>query len=155
MGLNIVIMQGRLGTDPVIYQGSSEKGDYLYARFRLAVPRDYRDKDGAKVTDFKNCEATGQTAKFIQDYYHKGDLVVVVGSWYTKDYIKDGEKRNYDYLSVHHTYPSMLKGYEKPLEENLADTRKMDVEHMESIAESAYEENDIPPLPAEYQNIFK
>lgn len=155
MGLNIVIQQGRLVADPVIYSGTSEKGDYIYARFRLAVPRDYKEKDGTKITDFKTCEATGQNAKFIQEYYRKGDLVVVVGSWYTKDHKKNGEKRNYDYLSVQHTYPSMLKGAEKPLEENLADTKKLGTMVLELDEGHSYDMDELPPLPEEYQKMFK
>lgn len=156
MGLNLVILQGRLVADPVIYQGTSEKGDYIYARFRLAVSRDYKDKDGNKITDFKTCEAVGQAARFIQEYYHKADVVVVVGSWYTKDYLKDGEKRSYDYLSVQHTYPSLLRGYEKNMEENLADTKKLGLEVSDKVENDAeLGVDDIPPLPDEFQRIFK
>lgn len=155
--LNIVIQQGRLVAEPNIYKGASEKGEYIYARFRIAVARDYKDRDGNKKSDFKNCEAVGQTAKFVEEFYHKGDTVIVVGPWYTKEYTKDNEKRSYDYISVSNTYPSNLKGQEKAIIENLADTRKMESGQIKEVDPDyvPYDEADIPPLPEEYQHIFK
>ena len=162
MGLNYTVQQGRLTTEPKIYRGSTDKGDYIYAHFRIAVSRDYRNSDGSRITDFKNCEAFGQVARFIEEFYHTGDLVIVAGSWYTKEYEKDGVKRNHDYISVHNTYPSRLRGREKPIEKNLADTiNEAFVPDTPVVPEPEVQEDipldleQFPTLPEEYHQMFR
>lgn len=109
MSLNMVIQKGRLVADPTVRSVRTETGEVLLAKFRIAVPRDYKDKHGNEITDFRNCEASGHNANFIQQYYHKGDTVEVLGSWYSTPYEKDGVKRTYEYIQIYKTYPIYLK----------------------------------------------
>ena len=63
--------------------------------FRVGVQRRFKDKaTGQKVADFINVVAWRQTADFVRQYIHKGDLVVVDGEIQTRSYdAQDGSKR--------------------------------------------------------------
>lgn len=64
-------------------------------KFRLAVQRRFKDKTtGQKKADFVNVVAWRNTADFIRQYIHKGDLVVVDGELQSRNYdAQDGTKR--------------------------------------------------------------
>ena len=55
-------------------------------RFTLAIDRPFKDKDGNKITDFIPCQAWRQSADFIQQYIHKGDMVSIVGELHSEKY---------------------------------------------------------------------
>ena len=63
--------------------------------FRVGVTRRFKDKaTGQKVSDFITVVAWRNTAEFVRQYIHKGDLVVVDGEIRTRSYeAKDGTKR--------------------------------------------------------------
>ena len=63
--------------------------------FRVGVQRRFKDTmTGQKVADFINVVAWRQTADFVRQYIHKGDLVVVDGEIQTRSYdAQDGTKR--------------------------------------------------------------
>ena len=85
--LNTVIMMGRITRDLVLrYTGS----DVPVASFTIAVDRDGK---GAE-TDFIECVAWRKTAEFVQQYFSKGSLIVVVGRLQIREWTdKDGNKR--------------------------------------------------------------
>ena len=62
-----------------------------YCRFTIAVRRDYKNQEGNYDNDFIRCVAFNQTAKFISNYFKKGDLISIEGSITTSKYEKDGK----------------------------------------------------------------
>lgn len=89
--MNIVILHGRLTTDPTIRQSNSGKA---IAGFSVAVDG-FKDKDGIKQTDFIRCTAFGRTAEMMQRYWTKGKEIALEGSLRQNDYTdKDGTKHN-------------------------------------------------------------
>jgi len=63
--------------------------------FRVGVQRRFKDKQtGQKVAGFISVVAWRNTAEFVRQYIHKGDLVVVDGEIQTRSYeAQDGTKR--------------------------------------------------------------
>lgn len=84
--MNTVILLGRFTQDPEVRYMNNED-QTAFVNFTIAVNRDY---DGEKA-DFIRCKAFGKTAEIIGDYLHKGDPVLISGSWETGSYEdKDG-----------------------------------------------------------------
>ncbi|OJY94448.1 MAG: hypothetical protein BGP25_05510 [Lysobacterales bacterium 63-13] len=85
--VNKAILLGNVGSDPKIGNG--------VARFRLATNRVWRDKDGVKQerTTWTTCVAFGKLADIVGDYVKKGAAVHVIGYADTREYEKDGQKR--------------------------------------------------------------
>lgn len=89
--LNKVILMGRMAVDPELRHTRSGTP---VASFRLAVDRDFKDKDGASQTDWLDCVAWKGTAEFISRYFSKGRMVAVEGSIQIRDWTdKEGNKR--------------------------------------------------------------
>ena len=62
--------------------------------FEIAVDRKYVAADGNRTTDFIPCVAWKKTAEFLSKYFHKGDMVGLIGSMQTRTYDdKNGNKR--------------------------------------------------------------
>lgn len=83
--LNKVVLQGRLTKDPEVRYTS--ENNIPIARFTLAVDRRKKGE-----TDFINCTAWNKTAEFINNYFTKGKMAVIVGRIQTGSYEKDGHK---------------------------------------------------------------
>ena len=81
--MNIFCAVGRL-TSSLEYK-KTPNGTSL-VRFTLAVDRQFKDKDGNKITDFIPCQAWRQTADFMQQYIHKGDMVSITGEFHSERY---------------------------------------------------------------------
>ena len=62
-------------------------------QFQLAVPRDYRDQDGFRQTDFIHVKAHGKLAEQCVSWLHKGSKVAVLGDLETFP-DKDPEQHN-------------------------------------------------------------
>ena len=85
--LNKIIMQGRLTRDPEMRRTGTGTA---VASFTLAVDRDFGDKE----TDFIECVAWKNTAEFVDKYFSKGRMAVVVGRLQIRSWNdKDGNKR--------------------------------------------------------------
>lgn len=85
--LNKVILMGRLVADPELRMSQSNKE---VMSFKIAVNRRF-DKD---KTDFISCVAWGNTAKFIHNYFKKGQMINAVGAMQTREWeTPDGSKR--------------------------------------------------------------
>lgn len=82
--MNQVILTGRLTKDPELRQTQSNKA---VCTFTLAV-QETKDK-----ANFINCVAWEKTAENISHFFFKGNPIMVVGSWETRTYEKDGQKR--------------------------------------------------------------
>ena len=62
--------------------------------FRVAVERNYADKDGNRQADFFDVVAWRGTAEFVCRYFGKGSLVMVEGQLQSRTYqTKDGSNR--------------------------------------------------------------
>lgn len=84
--MNKVLLIGRLTRDADLSQSGS-----TYAKFTLAVNRQFKDKDGSKKADFINCVAFGKTAEVLAQYTQKGSQIGVEGSLQVSNYKdKDG-----------------------------------------------------------------
>lgn len=89
--LNKVLLQGRFATDPELRH---TQNGVAVATFRLAVSRDFKDKDGEKKADFISVVCWRGTAEFVSRFFHKGSLAVVDGRLQVRDYTdRDGNKR--------------------------------------------------------------
>lgn len=90
--LNKIFLTGRLTADPELRHTPS---NVPVATFRLAVDRDFKDKDtGEKKADFINVVAWRQTGEFVSKYFSKGRMAIVEGRLQMRDYTdKEGNKR--------------------------------------------------------------
>lgn len=91
MGLNRVILHGRLVADPSIHHTPS---GVAVSDFRIAVDRDYKDKEtGERGADFINVVVWRSTAEFVAKHFAKGSPVLVEGRLQNKEYTdKEGVK---------------------------------------------------------------
>ena len=88
--LNMITIQGRLVADPEMKKIPS--GTHLIS-MTVACERP-RNKDGDKVTDFIPCIAWAKNADFIQQYFHKGDMLIIQGRLQSRNYeTQDGQRR--------------------------------------------------------------
>lgn len=88
--MNKCELVGRLTKEPEIKLTQNQT---TYCNFTLAVDRRFKDAAGQRQTDFINCVAWKQTATFIQQYFHKGHRIGIVGSIQTRSYTdNDGAK---------------------------------------------------------------
>ena len=81
--MNSVTISGRLTSDVEVRKTQS---GLSVASFTVAVQK---DKEHA---DFINCVAWRQSADFLGQYSHKGDMVGAMGRLQTRDYERDGQK---------------------------------------------------------------
>lgn len=89
--LNRIVIMGRLGHEPEVRYTQSGKP---VASFSLAVDRDFKDKaSGERATDWIDVVAWDAKAKFVQQYFHKGQQAVVEGRLQIRDYTgRDGTR---------------------------------------------------------------
>lgn len=90
--MNEIILSGRLVAAPEVKSvdfGEDTTGNIC--KFRLAVNRAYKKRDGSVPTDFFFCEVNQRTSagKFVDQYCGKGDLVAVIGSVENFSYTDD------------------------------------------------------------------
>ena len=90
--LNKIILMGRLGRDPEVRY---TQGGTPVASFSLAVDRDFADQaTGKRPTDWIDVVAWSARAKFVQQYFRKGQLAVVEGRLQIRDWTdREGNKR--------------------------------------------------------------
>lgn len=114
--MNAVCIMGRIATD--IELRHTQNG-VATSTFRVAVDRDFKDRDGNKKTDFLNVVCWRGTAEFISKYMGKGRLVGVTGRLQVREYTdKDGNKRTVTEIVADNVYFGDSKREEKPLAEN-------------------------------------
>ena len=87
--LNKVILTGRLTTTPELKKTSS---DVSVTSFSVAVQRQYKSPDGTYPTDFINIVAWRNTAEFINNYFKKGQEIIIEGHMVTEQW-EDGEEK--------------------------------------------------------------
>jgi len=77
---NQVVLVGRLGKDPELAHTKSGKA---IAKFSIATTRGFGDKE---ETDWNNVLCWEKTAEAVNNYLHKGSLVLVSGRLQTRKY---------------------------------------------------------------------
>ncbi|OUP49318.1 single-stranded DNA-binding protein [Butyricicoccus pullicaecorum] len=88
--LNKVILMGRLVCDPE----RKYIGDRKVANFTLAVDRGRKNANGEREADFIDCAAWGSSAEFVQKWFAKGMMAIVVGRIQTRHWEdRNGNKR--------------------------------------------------------------
>lgn len=101
--LNKTFIQGRFVSDPELRH---TQNNVAVATFRLAVERDFKDKDsGERKADFINVVAWRQTGEFVSRYFSKGRMAIVEGKLQTRDYTdRDGNRRYATEVIADHVY---------------------------------------------------
>ncbi|MGN1033683.1 MAG: single-stranded DNA-binding protein [Intestinibacter sp.] len=112
--MNSVNLVGRLTSDPELkYVGD----DKALCKFCIAVSRDYKNKDGAILTDFINIDLWGKRAEVFCQYASKGSLIAIEGSLRIEKYsTKEGENRTA--AKIHANNFHFLGSKNKPSESN-------------------------------------
>lgn len=88
--LNKVILMGRFARDPEC----KYIGDRTVANFTLAVDRGRKNANGEREADFIDCAAWGSSAEFVQKWFAKGMMAIVVGRIQTRHWEdRNGNKR--------------------------------------------------------------
>ena len=88
--LNQIVLIGRLVKD--IEVKSLTSGVHVTS-FNLAVQRNFKNKNNENETDFINCVAFGNTAKLLNQYCFKGQLINVVGRLQIRSWESDQGRR--------------------------------------------------------------
>ena len=135
--MNIVTLIGRLTRDVELsYMPNTGTAK---ADFALAVPRDFKNKDGEKEVDFIPVEFMGKKAENIAKYIEKGSLVAVQGNLRIDRYTdKQGNKR---------TYTKVCGNSIQSLNNKLANTSEQNNRFVPSFDTSdfqAVEDDDVP-----------
>ena len=92
--MNKVILMGRLTRDAEVRYSQGDNSTAT-ARFSVAVNRKFKNAEGNYEADFINCVSFNKTAEFVEKYFHKGDMIALVGRIQTGSYTnKDGVKIN-------------------------------------------------------------
>ena len=90
--MNKVILLGRMTKDPEVRYTQGDNS-IATARFSVAINRKTKNAEGNYDADFINCVSFGKTSEFIEKYFHKGDMIALVGRIQTGSYTnKDGVK---------------------------------------------------------------
>lgn len=114
--LNQVVLLGRLTASPELRHTQS---GVAVTTFRLAVDRDFKDKDGEKKADFLPVVCWRGTAEFVARYFSKGRLVAVCGRLQVREYTdKDGNKRSITEIVADNVYFGDAKREQKPLDQD-------------------------------------
>ena len=91
--MNRVILQGHLTRDVELRFAASESSTAI-ARFSVAINR-RTSADGNRQADFPNCVAFGKTAEAIEQYFKKGDGILLEGHLQTGSYTNQAGQKVY------------------------------------------------------------
>lgn len=92
--MNKVILIGNMCKDNDIRQMPNGK---IVVNNTIAVKRNFKNSDGNYESDFVNLVIFEPSAKFVEKYISKGDMVAVTGRWQHRTYKgSDGSNRYVD-----------------------------------------------------------
>lgn len=80
--MNTVCLIGRLVREP---ESRATENGSISLPFTIAVSRNDKNRN----TDFIDCQAWNNTAKFICQYFHKGDPITIIGKIQTRVWEKE------------------------------------------------------------------
>lgn len=87
--INKVILMGRLTRDPELrHTGSGTP----VCNFTVAISNGYGEE---QTTDFINCIAWNKSAEFVEKYFTKGRMIIVIGRIQTRTWEGQDGKKNY------------------------------------------------------------
>lgn len=87
--INKAILMGRLTRDPELrHTGNGTP----VCSFSIAIDNGYGEN---RSTDFINCVAWNKTAEFVEKYFTKGRMIIVVGRIQTRTWEGQDGKKNY------------------------------------------------------------
>ena len=117
--LNKCFLQGRLTGDPDLRH---TQNGVAVATFRLAVNRDFKDKDGERKADFISIVCWRGTAEFVSRFFAKGSMAVVDGRLQVREYTdKDGNRRYATEVIAENVYFSESRKRDDVMQETPAD----------------------------------
>lgn len=87
--INKAILMGRLTRDPELRHTNS---GVAVCSFSIAIDNGYGEN---RTTDFINCVAWNRTAEFVEKYFSKGRMIIVVGRIQTRTWEGQDGKKNY------------------------------------------------------------
>ena len=97
--MNKCVVIGRLVADPE----AKYIGETAVSNFRIAVNRDFKNKDGNYDADFFSVSAFGKTAEMVTKYLTKGRQIAIEARLQSRTYeAQDGSKRNVVELVAQH-----------------------------------------------------
>lgn len=100
--LNSVVLMGRMTKDPELRR--TESG-IAVASFSLACERDYASQNGERETDFIDVVCWRNSAEFVDKYFEKGMMTVVIGRLQIRGWTgKDGNERRSAEILADHVY---------------------------------------------------
>ncbi len=140
--VNKVIIVGRLGRDP---ESRFSGGGMDISNFSLATER---VKKGDKVTTWHRCTAFDKTAKVINQYATKGQMLYVEGSIDHEEYTdKDGAKKTSTTILVSQVQllsPRQDGGGERPAQREEYREQRPAARPAQRQAPDAFDSDDIP-----------
>ena len=89
--INRVVLMGRLCAETEQRKKSSR---HKVCNLSIAVQRNYAPQGGERATDFINIVVWRQQAKFVSNYFHKGNMIAIDGRIETRSYTdRNNQKR--------------------------------------------------------------
>ena len=111
--LNHIDIMGRIAADP---QLKTSKNGVSYVTFPIACDRDF----GEKKADFFRIKAWRQTAEFVNNYFHKGQMIVISGRLQINDWTDaEGNKAKLPEIEAERVYFGSSAQTETPKFEQL------------------------------------
>lgn len=129
--LSLTTIHGRLTADPIFKKTPSGKN---CAVFNIATDRDYKDKNGKKVTDFNHVVTWGGVANAAKNLCKKGTGVIIVGRYQSYDKETSEGKIRLTSLNAHQIY--VIQNFKETSFEDMGK-----VEEAEAATEEEYKIN--------------
>ena len=141
MGMNKVIIMGRLVRDPEIRTAQSGT---TFAKFVVAVEREGKIRAGAeRETDFVDVTAFKHTAEFVGKYFGKGDMIAVDGRLQSNKWTdKDGNSKiSWGVIASNVYFCGDVKtGEAKPVNDDIERIREKARARSQEYAQAQYRE---------------
>lgn len=141
--MNNISIVGRLTKDIEL---STTPTGIRYTRFNVAVPSEYKSKDGERATDFFVCIAWREMAETIAKYFKKGYPIGVMGSMNSRTYEKnDGTTQSIWELNVKNfSFVSTLEEREEKQTSKPAQSSKSKTPSQTLIPLTEEDDDDLP-----------
>lgn len=95
--LNFVSLIGRLTQDNELRTNTNGKS---FLSNSIAVQRSFKNANGDYDTDFINVAFSGKTAEFVNEHFHKGDVISVIGNISVTTKETENGKRTFTNVNV-------------------------------------------------------
>jgi single-strand DNA-binding protein len=140
--MNHVYLMGRLGKDPEL---KTTKNGLDIACFSLAVQRPKRKGDKEAQTDWFFIKCFGKTASFVQEFFFKGDGLLLDGRIQTDKYTnKEGEKASSTYVVADRVYFPLGSSKKEGREQKRGSYNPEESEKESETGEGPGTDDDIP-----------